>query len=183
MSGYIWTEEGRMTLEGNSCTLGDSQRGKEYIRRYWRQHDDGTFTVITDYYGVEVFEMEGEPSRYDVSQVTQFTHCTDHRDPSGTEIDCDYERDDGVNYRIYTRLRDAEQEARRQCKAGGPWEYEQYPGMVTTPESIAGEALRFAETLRDDDPAAQWYMRAGGRAVAWHLPGSRAVVTQTEKGE
>ncbi|GAB2699200.1 hypothetical protein BKA24_001767 [Microbacterium marinum] len=130
MTGYIWQEGGRLSADRFGCSLGDDQRGTEYSRRYWRQHDDGTFTVITDAVGVEVVQREGQRAEYVITNAVEFLHCDDRTDPGGTEISSriDYER--GINHRSITNLRDATRAARAYAETYGPEAYELYAGEV-----------------------------------------------------
>lgn len=96
----------------------------------WRQHDDGTYTVITDAVGVEVIEHEGQRRECMTCNVTEYLRCTDKDDPGGTEMFSRYEREDGLNYMSLTTLRDAERAARAYAECYGPEVFDCYPGEL-----------------------------------------------------
>lgn len=128
MGTYEWQEDGRMLIDQRGSWLGDAQVGKEYSRRYWRQHDDATYTVITDIVGVESYDAGAGRSEYAVVNLIETLRCRDRSDPGGTEIQSDYTRNNAVNYLAITNLRQAGREARAYALRFGPEIWDHYAG-------------------------------------------------------
>lgn len=101
-----WKRDEISLFDSGTGMGGDNMVGIGYEARYHRQFDDGTFAVITERYFVEDLNQTNnvepgdenyDPSRYGITNQTEFTHCSDLEDVGGSEISSDYEYEPNYN--------------------------------------------------------------------------------------
>lgn len=89
--------------------------GGEWSMRHIFEHDDGTYTVVTEYAavidGADLHNRDDRDRPYTVEESTEFVHCTDWDDVGGTEIDSDTQHGEGSMF-AYATTAEAEDEAR-----------------------------------------------------------------------
>lgn len=89
----IIIEDSVETYGPGTGTFGDYQVGREYTFRWAiKDANTDTWTVITEVFGVEQYEDDGEPvERYGVSEVSMIDENeADPDDPRGDNTDYDY---------------------------------------------------------------------------------------------
>ncbi|MFE6966919.1 hypothetical protein ACFVAJ_17545 [Agromyces sp. NPDC057679] len=124
---WAWTEHEDGLMEHDGDIGGDNQVGGVVERRYHRQLDDGTWSVITDSWIVEQTGSEDEP-RYSVTNRIEFLNCRDLEDVGGTEISSDYETE-YVGLTDFVDLDEALAKAAGYGKRAGAIDYEHWNGV------------------------------------------------------
>ncbi|WP_159599963.1 hypothetical protein [Agromyces humi] len=126
---WTWTESLEGLQEWDTNVGGDIQVGPNFDRRYTRQLDDGTWTVITDSWYAANFAREGEEPNYDVINSTEILHCTDPEDAGGTETGSEILTPQYCAYLTLHSAEDAIALAGKLAKMGGPEDFEHYNGV------------------------------------------------------
>jgi hypothetical protein len=88
----MWTED-EHGLDLNSGDVGGDLQATDAVSRRWiKPLDDGTYAVV-DVTAYGTSEERDDEVYLDVQEQVCWTRCSDHQDPGGTELDCDYTYD------------------------------------------------------------------------------------------